>query len=190
MNIRTVLPFLAVGAVALAACGTEQPATEPFPTPPDPTSQTTTAPARAKTYQAGQDGAVILRNGAEIGFTVDSIARISGSQCDGAAFDGPPDAQYIEVRMTVRTHDTVPPAYESVFAPSDWKVRGDNGEVLNEAGMDWDAMMCRSVDEGDDLRNLETNSIYRYVMVLPAEGPSGTLIMDDQLDDVRFEMRY
>lgn len=182
--------------IALVACGSDgtEPQTEPFP-PPIGTTTSTTAPLppRATDVVVGQPNTLTLSNGIEIGVTFDALTPMAGSQCTGVVYDGGPDKQFLRVDYTVRSGDTVPDDYTSIFGSFLWKVRGDDGIVIDEAGMDEDAGYCIDSDEkGAEFYTWETNSIYTASIVLPRQGESGTVILEpsDYVTEDRFELRY
>lgn len=191
----TTLAVISFAILGLAACGNDQsPDVEPFPPPVGTTATTTTQlPPRATEMVIGQPNTLTLSNGVELTFTVDSFVPLTGADCTGAAFDGPLDKQFLRVDLTVRTGETVPADYTSIFSPFLWKVRGDDGVVIDEAAMEEDASYCLSVEEdGADLDTWETNSIYHASFVVPQQGPSGTVILEpsDYVSTDRFELRY
>ncbi|WKW98900.1 MULTISPECIES: hypothetical protein [Rhodococcus] len=197
--MKTMSTFVVFGlAAALAsACGNSSPDRTVFP-PPDAsatfgsdTPATTTAP-RDYTVAVGQPLTLTTTDGAVLDFTIDNLTRMAGADCTGAAYDGPPDAPFLRVDLTVRTRDVVPDDYSSLFDPFLWTVRGDDGEVIEEAGMDQNASYCLSTEEdGDDMDRFETNSIYHASIVLPQEGPTGTVILEPGFaSDDRYELRY
>ncbi|BDB58221.1 MULTISPECIES: hypothetical protein [Rhodococcus] len=191
----TALIVLPIAVLGLVACGDDQsPDVEPFPPPSgSPPTTTTQLPPRATEVVVGQPNTLTLSNGVELVFTVDSFLPLSGAECTGAAYDGPLDKQFLRVDLTVRTGETVPEDYTSIFDPFLWKVRGDDGVVIDEAGMDEDASYCLSVEEdGADLDSWETNSIYRASFVVPQQGTSGTVILEpaDYVSTDRFELKY
>jgi hypothetical protein len=187
-------------AVALAACGpADEPQTEPFPAPSvtygpyleDYHQTTIKAPARAQEVIIGQPNTMTLVDGTTLDFTIDAAARSLGADCASTIYDGPPDKQFIRIDFTIRTNETVPEDYASIFDSFLWKVRGDDGRVIDEAGMDDDAWYC-FIDAERPPDKWETNSIYTATMPLPLQGEHGTVILEpsDHTSTDRFELRY
>jgi hypothetical protein len=195
MNKYPALAPLAVAGLILTACSATETPTDPFPPPAETygpfVSESTSMPPRASDMAVGQPNAMTLDNGVALEFTIDSMTKLAGVECPSGIYDGPPDKQFIRLDYTVRTGDTVPADYTSLFSPFLWKVRGDDGKVIDDAGMDEDASMC-VVDDGADFYEWETNSIYNAALILPQQGSTGTIILDpsDYETTDRFEMRY
>jgi len=190
---KIALPLISLIALGLVACGTNSdPNEEPFP-PPAGTYTTTTGPLspRATPMAVGQPMTMTLENGVEVDFTVDAMTPLSGAECPSRIYDGPPEKQFLKLDLTLRTGDTAPPDYESLFSPFLWKVRGDDGIVIDDAGMDDDAYYC-VIERGADLSTWETNSIYNISFAVPRQGATGTVILEpsDYISQDRFEMRY
>lgn len=191
----TTLAVVTFVVLNLTACGDDQSShVEPFP-PPGGAARTTTAqlPPRAKEMVVGQPNTLALSNGVELMFTVDSLVPLIGAECTGAAYDGPLDKQFLRLDVTVRTGETAPEDYTSIFDPFLWKVRGGDGVVIDEAAMDEDASYCLSVEEdGADFDKWETNSISGASIVVPQQGQDGTVILEpsNYVSTDRFELKY
>lgn len=192
MNTKIVFTA-AVAAIAfsIAACGPEEPAVEPFPTPPPQAEWTppTTAAPRAAEIAVGQPNTMHF-DGGTVQFTVNALTPITGADCD-SIYDGDPGKQFLRMDLTVQTGDVAPSDYNGLFSPGSWKVRGDDGRVIDDPVMDDDAWMC-TLDDGADLYEFETNSIYSTVIVVPQQSGSGTIILEpsEYESGDRFELRY
>ncbi|MBT1258244.1 hypothetical protein KHP11_27640 [Rhodococcus erythropolis] len=196
MNINcTTLVVITFVVLGLAACGDDQSThVEPFP-PPVGVAPTTSAqlPSRATEMVVGQPNTLALSHGVELMFTVDSLVPLTGAECTGVAYEGPLDKRFLRLDLTVRTGETIPEDYTSIFDPFLWKVRGGDGVVIDEAAMEEDASYCLSVEEdGADFDKWETNSIYNASIVVPQQGQAGTVILEpsNYVSTDCFELQY
>ncbi|USC17057.1 hypothetical protein [Rhodococcus sp. 11-3] len=197
MKLTTALAVTALSATLVTACaGTAEDKTV-FP-PPESVAGKGVAEAPLKSVVSehritvGQPTTMTTTEGVAVDFTITGMTPMPGSDCPSVVYDGPPDARYLKIDLTVRTRQVVPGDYSSLFDEFLWKVRGDNGEVIEDAGMEWNAFSCLDSEQrGDEMDKLETNSIYHKSIVLPQEGPTGTVILEPGYEsDDRFELRY
>jgi hypothetical protein len=197
MNKYTTLAPLAVAGLILAACSATETPTDPFPPPAETygpfVSESTSMPPRARDIVVGQPFALTLNGGAVLDITVDAMTPMTGAQCASSTYDSDPATQLLRIDLTVRTGTLVPEDYSGVLSPNSWKVRGDDGRVIDSAPMEDEAWYCLDVDEmGADMWEFETNSIYNQAFTVPRQGESGTIILEppSYVTDDRFELRY